>query len=377
MAQDITERRLAEIQIRQQLEHLSALRKIDQAIASNSNLRFILNTLLLEVRTQLQVDAADILLLNPEEQVLEYAAGQGFHTHLIDAAHVPIDKIHAGRAIRERRLIKIEQLKVQPEDPFFATLFTEENFVSYYGVPFIAKGRVEGVLEVFHRSPLYPYPEWLDFLNILAGQAALAVDNVTLFENLQASNQQLIRAYDTTIEGWSRALDLRDKETEGHTQRVTEMTIRLAHHFAFSEEELLHIRRGALLHDIGKMGVPDHILLKPEPLTEEEWMIMHQHPQYAYDLLKPIDFLTPALDIPYCHHEKWDGTGYPRGLKGEETPLSARLFAAVDVWDALRSDRSYRLAWSEEDALAYIREQSGKHFDPSVVEVFLNQKVSD
>jgi HD-GYP domain-containing protein (c-di-GMP phosphodiesterase class II) len=281
--------------------------------------------------------------------------------------------MYAGRAVRERRLIKLEYLQGLPEDPFFATLFADEKFVSYYGLPLIAKGKVEGVLEVFHRSPLYPYPEWLDFLNILASQAALAIDNATLFENLQASNQQLIRAYDTTIEGWSRALDLRDKETEGHTQRVTEMTIRLARHVAFSEEQLLHLRWGALLHDIGKMGVPDNILLKSEPLTEEEWMIMYQHPQYAYNLLKPIPFLAHALELPYCHHEKWDGTGYPRGLKGEEIPLSARLFAVVDVWDALRSDRSYRLAWSEEDALAYIQEQSGKHFDPSVVEVFFNQ----
>ena len=220
---------------------------------------------------------------------------------------------------------------------------------------------------------MYPYPEWLDFLNTLAGQAAIAIENATLFENLQQSNRELSQAYDATIEGWSRALDLRDKETEGHTQRVTEMTIRLARHFDFSKEELLHIRRGALLHDIGKMGVPDHILLKPETLTEEELIIMRKHPGYAYDLLKPIDFLARALDIPYYHHEKWDGTGYPRGLKGEEIPLAARLFAVVDVWDALRSNRSYRLAWSEEDALAYIREQSGKHFDPSVVEIFLKQ----
>ena len=373
MAQDITERKLAEIQIRQQLEHLSALRKIDQAIASNLNLHFTFNTLLSELRTQLQVDAADILLLNPEEQVLEYAAGQGFRTYLIDTARVPVDTIYAGRAVRERRLVAVEHLEVQPGDPFFATLFAEENFASYFGVPLIAKGKVEGVLEVFHRAPLHPYPEWLDFLNTLAGQAAIAIENATLFENLQQSNRELSQAYDATIEGWSRALDLRDKETEGHTQRVTEMTICLARHFDFSKEELLHIRRGALLHDIGKMGVPDHILLKPETLTEEELIIMRKHPGYAYDLLRPIDFLARALDIPYYHHEKWDGTGYPRGLKGEEIPLAARLFAVVDVWDALRSNRSYRLAWSEEDALAYIREQSGKHFDPSVVEIFLKQ----
>jgi len=373
MTQDITERRLAEIQIHQQLEHLSALRKVDQAIASNFDLHVTLNMLLSEVRTQLQVDAADILLLNPNEQVLEYVAGQGFHTNLLEAARVPIDTIYAGRAVRERRLISIEQLEAQPKDPFFATLFAEESFVSYYGAPLFTKGKVEGVLEVFHRTPLHPYPEWFDFLNTLAGQAAIAIENATLFENLQQSNYELSRAYDATIEGWSRALDLRDKETEGHTQRVTEMTIRLARHFDFSKEELLHIRWGALLHDIGKMGVPDHILLKPETLTEEELIIMRKHPEYAYDLLKPIAFLAPALEIPYCHHEKWDGTGYPRGLKGEEISLAARLFAVVDVWDALRSDRSYRLAWSEEDALAYIREQSGKHFDPSVVEVFIKQ----
>ena len=371
MAQDITELKLAEIQIRKQLEHLSALRKIDQAITSNFDLRFTLNTLIAEVRTQLQVDAADILLLNPVEQVLEYAAGQGFYSPEIEKARVPVGKSLAGRVIQERRLIKIENLKYQPEDPFLATLLTEEKFVSYYGVPLIAKGKIEGVLEVFHRTPLHPYPEWLDFLNTLAGQAAIAIDNATLFENLQVSHWELISAYDTTIEGWSRALDLRDKETEGHTQRVTEMTLTLARRFGLAEEELSYIRWGALLHDIGKMGVPDNILLKPEPLTEEEWLIMRKHPQYAYDLLKPIAFLARALDIAYSHHEKWDGTGYPRKLKGEEIPVAARLFAIVDVWDALTSDRPYRPAWSEEETLTYIRKESGKHFDPQIVDAFL------
>jgi PAS domain S-box-containing protein len=371
MAQDITEIKLAEIQIRQQLERLSALRKIDQSIASSFDLHSTLNTLVAEVKTQLQVDAADILLLDPAEQVLKYAVGHGFRTHAMETARVPMGKSYAGRVAQERRLLKIENLKVQPDDPFFAMLLAEENFISYYGVPLIVKGKVEGVLEVFHRFPLYPYPDWLDFLNILAGQAGLAIDNATLFEHLQASNRDLVRAYDRTIEGWSRALDLRDKETEGHTQRVTEMTLHLARNFGFSEEQLLHIRWGALLHDIGKMGVPDSILLKPESLTQEEWLMMQKHPQYAFDLLKPIDFLAPALDIPYCHHEKWDGTGYPHGLQGEEIPLVARLFAIVDVWDALRSDRPYRPAWSEAEALAYLREQSGKHFDPQVVEAFL------
>ncbi|MBI3942966.1 MAG: HD-GYP domain-containing protein [Chloroflexi bacterium] len=216
-----------------------------------------------------------------------------------------------------------------------------------------------------------PDEEWLDFLNTLAGQCAIAVENATLFENLQRSNSELILAYDATIEGWSRALDLRDRETEGHTQRVTEMTVRLGQAFGLSEAELLQVRWGALLHDIGKMGVPDSILLKPGSLTAEEWEVVRQHPTFAFEMLSPIRYLQSALDIPYCHHEKWDGTGYPRGLQGEQIPHTARIFAVVDVWDALRSDRPYHQAWPEERALQYIREQAGKHFDPQVVEAFL------
>jgi putative nucleotidyltransferase with HDIG domain len=211
----------------------------------------------------------------------------------------------------------------------------------------------------------------LDFLETLGGQVAIAIDNANLFNDLHHSNAELMRAYDSTIEGWARALELRDKETEGHTQRVTEMTERLARAMGIGDSELLHIRRGALLHDIGKMGVPDHILLKPDKLTEDEWDVMRQHPQHAYNILVATDFLKPALDIPYCHHEKWDGTGYPRRLQGEQIPLAARIFAVVDVWDALRSDRPYRPSWSEDKVHQYILEQSGKHFDPQVVEVFL------
>lgn len=187
---------------------------------------------------------------------------------------------------------------------------------------------------------------------------------------LKEANAQLLSAYEATIEGWSRALDLRDKETEGHSQRVTKLTVDLAAEFGMNEEQLLHIRRGALLHDIGKLGVPDAILHKTGLLTDEEWVVMHKHPQFAYNMLHSVEYLRPALDIPYCHHEKWDGSGYPRGLKGDEIPIGARLFAIVDVWDALNSDRPYRSAWKKEEVFAFIQEQAGKHFDPKVVEVF-------
>jgi len=189
--------------------------------------------------------------------------------------------------------------------------------------------------------------------------------------NLERAHTELMTAYDATIAGWSHALDLRDKETEGHSQRVTLLTLRLAEAFGMNQEELIHIRRGALLHDIGKLGVPDSILHKPDKLSEAEWEIMRRHPQYAYDMLYPIDYLHPALSIPYCHHEKWDGTGYPRGLKGEEIPQSARLFAIADVWDALTSNRPYRPAMTEEFASNYVQEQSGKHFQSEVVDLFL------
>lgn len=187
---------------------------------------------------------------------------------------------------------------------------------------------------------------------------------------LKEANAQILEAYEATIEGWSRALDLRDRETEGHSQRVTALTIQLAKQLGLGIEELAHIRRGALLHDIGKLGVPDAILHKTGKLTDEEWVSMRKHPQFAYDMLQNVEYLRPALEIPFCHHEKWDGTGYPRGLKGEAIPVPARLFAIVDVWDALRSDRPYRPAWTKEQALAYIRDESGKHFDPQLVELF-------
>ena len=193
-----------------------------------------------------------------------------------------------------------------------------------------------------------------------------------MFADLQRSNVDLALAYEATIEGWSRALDLRDRETEGHTVRVTEKTIRLARSLGVRQEALGHIRRGALLHDIGKIGVPDSILLKPGPLTPEEQSVMRRHPLVAYEMLSPIAYLRPALDIPYCHHEHWDGTGYPRGLKGEEIPLAARIFSVVDVWDALSSGRPYRSPWSTERVVEHLRSQGGSHFDPKVVKAFLD-----
>jgi len=251
--------------------------------------------------------------------------------------------------------------------PFLA----QENFIAYYATPLIAKGQVVGVLEIFHRALLDADEDWLNYLDMLAGQAAIAIDNSTLVKKLQLSNTELTMAYDKMIEGLSRALDLRDKETEGHSRRVTELTYKLASQMEIKQSELLHICRGAMLHDIGKVAIPDSILLKPGPLNDEEWTIMRRHPLIAAELLTTIDHLVPALDIPRSHHEKWNGMGYPDHLAGEDIPLAARLFAVVDVYDALTSDRPYRQAWSQADAMKYISEQAGTHFDPHVVPAFI------
>jgi len=353
------------------VKRFAALHAIDMTISESVDLRSTLNILLEQVVALLTVSAADILLFNPQTLMLEYSAGKGFRSKAIEQSSLRLGEGYAGRAALERRTFNIPDLRMVGSEYARKKLLADEDFIAYYGVPLIAKDKMIGVLDIFNSSPLAPEPEWLDFMEALASQAAIAIDSATLFANLQRSNTELSQAYDATIEGWSRAMDLRDKETEGHTQRVANLTVRLARKTGISEDEIVHIRRGALLHDMGKMGVPDDILLKPGPLTDIEWIEMRRHPQYAYDMLSPIAYLRPALDIPYCHHEKWDGSGYPRGLKGEAIPLAARLFAVVDVWDALTSDRPYRKAWDREKVIEHIKSLSGTHFDPKVVKVFL------
>ena len=356
-----------------QLQHLAALRTIDQAISGSFDLRVTLDIFIKNAVAQLGVDAALLLIANPEMNTLEYAGEVGFHNSTFKNIHLRLGEGDAGRVVLERRVVSIPNLH-QADKPFKnLDLAASENFISWQAAPLITKGQVKGVLEVFSRTHLDPSPDWLGFFETLAGQAAIAIDNNQLFETLQSSNFELAIAYDETIEGWSRAMDLRDQETEGHTQRVTELTLRLANSMGFKDAELINIRRGALLHDIGKMGVPDSILRKPGPLTDEEWVSMRKHPLFAYEMLLPITYLRSALDIPYCHHEKWDGSGYPRGLKGGDIPMAARIFALVDVWDALTSDRPYRKAWSKEKTVEYLREQSGKHFEPRLVEIFLKE----
>ncbi len=356
------------------LRNEMAMRTVEMAIASNGDPHATLVVILDQLILQLNVDAADIMLIAPGSTVLQFAAGYGFSTELIMHGVVPLGQQYAGQAaLHKQTIVRNGDARAADEDltTGFREFLNRENFQTHIVTPLVVDGVARGVLEVFNRKKLKIDAEWLRFLEAFAGHAAMAIVNASLLEGLRQSNVDLAEAYDATITGWSRALDLRDRDTEGHTQRVADASVAMATAVGMDEQEIVTIRRGALLHDIGKMGVPDEILLKPGPLTEQEWVVMRRHPVYAYEWLKPITFLGDAIAIPFCHHEDWDGNGYPRGLKGEEIPLAARIFAIVDAWDALSSDRPYRKSWSKEKVGSYLREQAGKRFDPDVVELFL------
>lgn len=352
------------------LERLSALHGIDQAISGNYNLNLTLQIILRQVLSQLEVDAVDIILIDPDSLEVTATEGKGFRHYQPRTGINSTRHDLAWRVLQRRELVALPDLYRDSPSLLRGRTFALEGFQSYYGIPLVAKGRILGVLEVFHRKPLQVDEEWSDFLRALGTQAAIAMDNAALVENLRRSNLQLDLAYNSTLEGWVRALALRDSCTADHTHRVVERTLKLARGVGIPERELLHIQRGALLHDIGKLAIPDSVLNKKGALTESEWALMRQHPTLARQILEPIEFLRPALPIPTSHHERWDGSGYPEGLRGGKIPLEARVFALVDVWDALSSPRPYREAWQEDRVLQYIRENTGTHFDPGVVEIW-------
>ena len=358
-------------QTERRVQRLAALRAVDTAISASLDLRLALNVLLSQLTHHLSVDASSVLLYNPDSQMLEYAAGRGFRSSNINNTRVKIGEGLAGKAALERTRVHLSNLFEIEAGYLHDRGLASEGFAAYYAVPLAAKGQLKGVLEIFHRSSLVQDSDWVDFLETMAGQAAIAIDNASLFTALQRSNMELALAYDSTLESWVRALEMREQVSEDHSQVLIDWTVRMARLARRTESEIAAIRRGVLLHDIGKLVMPDAILKKEGPLTEEEWEIMRMHPLYAHQLLSPIPYLKGSLDIPYCHHERYDGSGYPRHLIGEQIPEDARLFAVIDVWDALRSDRPYRKGWDDLKAVEYIRLNSGRHFDPKAVEMFL------
>jgi HD-GYP domain-containing protein (c-di-GMP phosphodiesterase class II) len=278
---------------------------------------------------------------------------------------------HVGRCLSEREPVSIDDESAAELTAAERAVCEARGLRSLLYVPVQMAEESVGAFIVGSVGCVHRFkPDEVELCRALSHEIGLALANARLYQSLQRSHEELEAAYDATLEGWSLAMEMRDDETQGHAQRVSALCVDLGRRMGMPAEQLVHVRRGALLHDIGKMAVPDAILRKPGPLSDPEWQVMRRHPEYGRDFLRRIDHLAPALDIPYCHHERWDGTGYPRGLRGEEIPLAARVFAVIDAFDALTTDRPYRTAWSEARALDYIESESGRQFDPRVVSAF-------
>jgi PAS domain S-box-containing protein len=353
------------------VERLEAQRTIEKAVAGLFDLPMTLEIIVNQALMILPADAVSLFLYEPHTLTLNYAAGSGFTTEGFQNTSYRVGEGYGGRAALDYKPVHLDDLKNITPSFKRMPLAQEEHFVCYSAVPLVAKGQLKGILEVFHRTPFHHDDEWASYLESLALQAAVAIDDLQIYKEMQHSNLILSQAFDQMIERWSAVIDQRENESEGHTLDVTEMALTLAKALGVREEDLVHLKRGGLLHDVGKLSVPESILSKDNNLTEQERDVVKDHPMYAYKMLSSISYLRPALDIPYCHHENWDGSGYPRQLKGEQIPLAARIFSVVNTWDDLLSPRHSQGAVSEEKALNSIRARAGKDFDPRVVDAFI------
>ncbi|HUE97648.1 MAG TPA: HD domain-containing phosphohydrolase [Anaerolineales bacterium] len=360
-------------QLKLRQSQLRALMSVGQVINSSLGLRRVLEEVMDSLISLMHAERGFLMLRESNGELVVRIARGIAHVNLNEEAF-KVSRTVVRKVVESNAPVLTTNAQA---DPRFDAQMSVAAFQlrSILCVPLKLKDDLIGVLYVDNRAHAGIFKENdLELISAFADQAAVAIDSARLFEDLQDSHRELEKAYQATLEGWVRALDLRDKETEGHTQRVTILTYRLARSMGVSDDALVHITRGALLHDIGKMAIPDGILLKPGALTDDERKLIQKHPVYAYEMLSPIDFLLPAIDIPYCHHEKWDGTGYPRGLKKDEIPFAARIFPVIDVWDALTSDRPYRKAVPHAEVRQRIKADSDKHFDPLVVEAFMDMK---
>jgi HD-GYP domain-containing protein (c-di-GMP phosphodiesterase class II) len=335
------------------------------------DLSVTLNLFLDIVVRQVRADAASVLRTDTHGREMTLAAFRGFRNSNRPQSRFRLDHSLASQAGLQRKTVFLEGKN--PGDPALENqpLMKEEEFIAYSATPLIAHGRVRGILEVFHRTAPDPALVRADLLESLALQAAIAIECADSFHKLQKTRSDLAMACDSMIEGFSRAVDLHAREAEGHSLRVSELSIRTAEKMGVTPDQMPALRRGALLHDIGKIGIPDRILWKPEALSDEEWQLMRQHPKFAEQVLAPIEFLRSAMDIPKFHHEWWDGGGYPYGLSGDDIPLPARIFSVIDVWDSLQAQRPFREPWNAAATADYLRQASGRQFDPEVVRIFM------
>jgi HD-GYP domain-containing protein (c-di-GMP phosphodiesterase class II) len=353
------------------VERMEIIHSINRLLDSTANLRVALPEVLERLTGIANTDAATVLRFNSASKRLDLLAARGLEARTQTKIYLYRDDGLAGKAAESRMLLWIEDLENMAPATWHTAQLFHDGFRSYLAFPLVCNNNLQGVMELFWRKPAKTGPALTEEIHRIAEAMAYSIERTSILDDLKRRNEELNSTYNATIEGLSRALELRDLETEGHTRRVSELMMRLAAKMDIPLEQRKVLEQGALLHDIGKLGIPDAILLKPGSLTPQEWKVMQQHPLYAYSILAPIVSLRESLEIPLYHHERWDGSGYPYGLVGDQIPLSAQLFAVVDVYDALTSDRPYRAAWSRSQAIQYLREQAGIQFSPVVVQHFL------
>ena len=365
---DISDRKAFEMNLKRKLLEISGLREIDNAILNQANYHGVVDTVLKQLKEHLHADGAAIYVLSPKSKSIDYASAFFLEKkYEFEDLESDYDQMMQAAETKEGR-----QINKIHNNFLVCDHLHDKNFNVLYTMPIIINNMVHGLAEIAYLDNVELDAEWHNYFNALLTQTAVGISKIQLLEDLTESNTALKEAYDGIIKGWAKALELRDEETKGHSDRVYELSIKMALKNGFSGRKLEAFQRGALLHDIGKMGIPDNILLKPGKLSPEEWAIMKLHPELAYVLLSEIPFLKEAVEIPYYHHERWNGSGYPSGLKEKDIPLSARIFAVIDVWDALTSDRPYRKAWSIEKTKEYMINNKEILFDPELVDQFLD-----
>jgi len=358
-------------------KELSTLLKVSSSLASTMDLAQVLQIAIENSTNILELETGAIYTIENRELYLG-ATTPPLPSQFPDELRLTklCDHPHLSKAVTSKAPVFLEDARVVVLSPAEKIIVETRQLISVLYFPLFLKEEVIGAFILGSTNAVRGFTSnEIDLCYILSYQVSFAIANALLYKKAQQSIADLSRAYDTTLEGWSQVLDMRDHITEEHTLRVVDLSLALASRMGVPDADLGHVRRGALLHDIGKMAIPDAILQKPDVLTDAEKKIMQTHPEKARRILERIDYLTPALDIPSYHHEKWDGSGYPRNLAGEAIPLNARVFAVIDVYDALTSNRPYRSAWSKQEALDYIVAQSGKHFDPAVVQAFLEMVI--
>ena len=372
MLYDVSMIRSTEKKLLIQFERMQALGNIDRAIISTMDLAFITDVVFDQISSQLQMECSLLFLRanNTQELTCQYSRGLPLLGRNGNKPTQPAP-ILAKRVVASGEMLIVEDISESTETSPEEYGEPYQNIKFYAGIPLLNLGETIGVLEVCSQEAFSPDSDWVSFFKMIAGQTAIAIVHVNQFHDIRRLNVELLKSYENTLEGWARVLEFKDRETKGHSDRVTQMAVKLGKAMGLTSDELVHLKRGAILHDIGKLCIPEKILFKAGPLDESEWHIMKQHPIYAQEFVADIQFLQPATNILLFHHERWNGSGYPLGLKGKQIPLTARIFMVIDVWDALSFDRPYRKAWPAEKVQHYLRENAGILFDPEIVEIFL------